>query len=405
MKNLRPAAIVLVLSGVALADDSTQRAAQAELVADASSRSSFAGADGASGWKNGKFSISDGGPNVLNIGGYTQLRYNGNFRTDQPDGDEYTGGFQVQRARLKMDGSVWNKALTYNVMTELSGSSGATLMDAEAKYTFENKTFVRMGQYKPVFNREELVSDTGQLDVERSVTNSVFTMARSQGIGIGWQNDKVRLGADITDGTNNLNTSWDSPKEADFAINGRAEWMFAGKDWKRFSDFTSWRGAEYAGLIGAAFDYESYGDTGGGAADKSLMKAAADVSVEGGGWNAFAAVLWQQNDPDSGEESEAVGVVAQAGVFVTEQVEVFGRYDGIYPNEIAGPDDFNTATVGANYYLSPNSNAVKLSADVIYYFDPEADCAIVPAPSTTLNLLPDSEGDQVAFRIQLQVVF
>lgn len=388
------------------ADDSADRAAEAELYADAATRASFA-ADGAgSGWDKGKFTLTDGGPNVLRVGGYMQLRYNGNFRQDQPDGDDYTGGFQVQRARLKLDGSVWDKALTYNVMTELAGSSGARLMDAEVRYTFDNKVYVRGGQYKPVFNREELVSDTVQLAVERSVTNTVFSMTRSQGVGIGWQSEQVRLGSDITDGSNNLNTPYDSPKQADFAINARAEWMFVGTDFKRFNDFTSWRESEFTGMLGGAVDYETYdAGNGGSASGYDLLKATADLSLEGNGWNAFAAFFWQQSDPNGGDSTSDMGVVAQGGVFVTDQMELFARYDAVFPDEETGPDNFNTVTAGINYYVSPRSHVFKISGDVIYYIDAVSDCAIIRAPNTTLNLLPDTEGGQVAFMLQAQIIF
>ena len=147
------------------------------------------------------------------------------------------------------------------------------------------------------------------------------------------------------------------------------------------------------------------GDTGGGATEKSLMKGTVDASLEGNGWNAFVAGLWQQSDPDSGPVAMAYGVVAQGGFFVTDQVELLARYDAIFPNQVAGPDDFNTLTAGINYFVSPMSHVFVISGDFIYYFDPESDCAIIPAPSTTLDLLTDSSGDQIAFRIQAQIVF
>lgn len=405
--NVNVASVVslMLVGGSTFAQQPAAEAAKHELVMDSVTRTSSLAEDSPSGWKNGKFKLTDGGPNTMNIGGLLQFRYNGNFREDQPDGSEYTGGFQVQRARLRLDGTVWDKAFSYNVMMEMASSSGAFLLDAEGRYTFENKAYVRFGQYKPLFTREEIISDQFQLDIERSVTNSVFTMARSQGIGAGWLNEAFRLGADITDGSNQLNSPWSGGTEADFAVTGRADWMIAGKDWKRFSDFTSWRGSEFAAMLGGAFDYETYGDTGGGATSRDLVKATADLSLEGNGWNAFAAILWQQSDPDSGPTAEAIGAVAQGGVFVADQVELYARYDGVFPNEVAGPDNFNTGTVGINYFVTPQSHAFRLSADFIYYFDPESECAIIPAPSTTLNLLQDDEGNQIAFRLQAQVIY
>src|SRR5262245_31260684 len=71
------------------------RAYQAELLADAATRTS--GLQGASsGYNNGKFSITDGGANTLNIGGYVQARYLMNFRDDQPNNEDFTNGFQIR---------------------------------------------------------------------------------------------------------------------------------------------------------------------------------------------------------------------------------------------------------------------------------------------------------------------
>ena len=58
----------------------------------------------------------------------------------------------------------------------------------------------------PLFLREELVGDTYQLTVERSIVNGTFTMARSSGAGVGWSNSDLRMGADFTDGSAQINT-------------------------------------------------------------------------------------------------------------------------------------------------------------------------------------------------------
>ena len=242
-----------------------RQAYAAELAGDAAGRTSLLADGDSSGFVKGKFTLSDGGANTLIIGGFIQSRYQANFRDTGNSDSDYTGGFQVNRARLKFNGSVWDKAFTYNILTELSTAAGsATLLDAEAKYTFENKVYVRAGQFKPMFNREELVSDIYQLTAERSTTNSVFSLTRSQGVGLGWSGSQFRAAADIHDGGKALNTDFDSSKEADFAITARADWMYAGDNFKRFDDFTSWRGSGYTGMISAALDWETCGDTGGG---------------------------------------------------------------------------------------------------------------------------------------------
>jgi hypothetical protein len=385
---------------------------EAELLSDAASRTLMLGDEQSpNGYINGKFTLGDGGPNKLIVGGFMQNRYMGNFR-DRPDAthDSYTGGFQVARARLKFAGTVWDKNFSYFFLTELSNRSGnTTILDAEMKYTFDNKVYVRAGQYKPLYMREELVIDPLQLTVDRSLTNGAFTLTRSQGAGVGWTGSSVRMGADITDGGSNLNTEFDSRKEADFAVTGRAEWLWAGTDFKRFDDFTSYRGQTYTGMIGAAIDWETFGQSGpgtiGGAPDQRIFGATADVSAEGDGWNAYGAFMYRNRAPAGAEDRKNYGLVVQGGVFVTEQTEAFARYDVIFPDDADGPDSFNTITAGASYYLSPKSSVAKLTGDVVYYADPTNSTAIISTPNTTVNLLPDTKGNQVALRLQLQVIF
>src|SRR5262245_220152 len=248
-----------VLSPVALAQLDTpasfefSRAYQAELLSDAATRTSeLQGAS--SGYNNGKFSITDGGANTLNIGGYIQARYLMNFRGGQANNEDFTEGFQLRRARMIFSGTIWDKHLSYLIQSEFSRSTGLfTLQDAWGKYTWDNGFYVRWGQYKLPLLREELVSDTLLLAVDRTPVNATFTQNRSQAAGVGYAQKQWRIMGDFSDGLNTLNTDFnDATTEADFALTGRAEWMFSGEDFKRFDDQTSWKDSGFAGLLGGA---------------------------------------------------------------------------------------------------------------------------------------------------------
>jgi hypothetical protein len=382
----------------------------AELLADTGYRQSLLADGPTSGFVNGRFMLGDGGANVLYIRGYAQHRYYANFRDrEEETEDSFTHGFQEARVRLRFAGSIYSKKLTYDIQTELARADGAILVDSEIRYTFENKAYVRAGQYKPRFNREEIVIDSSQLAVERSLSNSIFTLGRSQGAGAGWEGSKVNISIDIHEGAANLNQPFDSPREADFATALRTEWMPVGDSFRRYSDFTSWRGSEFTMLLGAAINFETYGETGPGPStispDRDVLGLTADVSFEGNGWNAFAAGLFRDVDLQAGSNTSDFGAVVQGGVFVTEQAELFARYDALFPDETTGPDNFHSFAAGVNYYVTPESHTVKLTGDVTYYIDAEADTAFIPAPNTTIGILQDTEGDQVVLRLQLQVMF
>jgi hypothetical protein len=64
---------------------------------------------------------------------------------------------------------------------------------------------------------------------------------------------------------------------------------------------------------------------------------------------------------------------------------------------------FQTVTAGVNYYLIPESNALKISADVEYFFDSEADSLVQPSARTSVRA-GDRDG-QYALRVQLSSMF
>lgn len=375
-----------------------------ELRADAAMRTSSLAEAGA-GWEKGNFFITDGGANTLKVYGFTQFRYLANFRDEDSAGEQgdFTHGFQMRRTRIGMKGSIWDKNLTFDIVGEFSRSTGVfTLVDGFAQYKFDNGMNIRWGQFKVPFMREELISDVRQLTVERSTFNTVFSQMRSQGIQLGYEGEKFRGWAEVSDGGNAINTDFTSGSEADFGLTARGEFRWGDGDFKRFEDFTSWRGSKYAGLVGAAVHYHDGGETG-GTTDTAVFSATADVSIEGDGWNLFAAGTWRNTDPAGGASTDDFGVVVQGGFFFSDQCEAFARYDAIFPDDANG-DDFHTLTAGVNYYVSPQSHAVKISADVQYYFNDEGANALV-SPTTGSNLLADTEDGQVALRVQAQVMF
>ncbi|MCC6952127.1 MAG: hypothetical protein IT433_11880 [Phycisphaerales bacterium] len=405
MTSGRSLAIFVALAGLATpALAQTADNISRELLADAANRSSFSAAAGG-GWEKGSFFISDGGANTLTPYGFTQFRYLMNFRDEDSAGDQddFTHGFQARRTRVGMKGTVWSKNLSFDMLGEFSRSSGAfTLLDAWGQYKFENNMAIKWGQGKVGLLREELVSDTKQLTLERSTVNSVFTQGRSQMVQLAYTGESFRGWASISDGLNTLNTDFNSASEADYALTARGEFRWGDGDWKRFDDNVSWRGSKYGGMLGAAVHFQDGGETG-GTSDTQVLEATVDASMEGNGWNLFAAAVWRNTDA-SGSDSDDFGAVLQGGYLVSDQCEVFLRYDGVFPDDDSGGDDFHTLTAGANYYLSPESHAAKFSADIQYYFDAE-DAAGIISPSTGSNLLADTEDGQIALRLQMQVLF
>jgi len=415
---LAGAALSLCASG-ALAQQASSdeiRATVAEMLSDAETRSSLLSSGDAG--HDGRFFIAGDGFR-LNVGGQLQVRYIADFRDDQ-NNDDFINGFQLRRIKLNFQGDI-NKDWFFRVRASAdsggvveneldtggnptgrftSANTGGFSPDyAYAGYKFANGVRVTAGQFKLPLLREELVSSTRQLTVERSAVNATFTQSRSQGVELGYATERFRAFAALSDGLSTPNTDFIDAAEADLGVTARAEWMVAGREFKRFDDNTSWRQSGTAAMLGGAIHHQWGGETG-GTLDADVTQGTLDASVEGDGWNAFVAGVWRHRDSGGGDPDD-FGIVVQGGVFATERLEFFVRYDVLLPD--AG-DAFETATAGFNCYITPRSHALKLTGDVVYYLD-QTDATPIVRTGTALPLLVDMEGDQVVLRLQFQIVF
>jgi len=390
------AGAALSLSGAAFAQSTTgnldaSRALAGDLLADANSRTSQLAQAG------GKFTVD--------VHGYMQFRYDWNHRDDDSltDGEDNAIGFQNARTRLNVSGNLFNEDWYYFVQFGW-GPEGETLLeDAYGSYKFGNGWEVMWGQFKAPFMREELVSDKFQLAVDRSQLWNTFTAGRTQGIQLGFEGQQARVMLSFNDGAQTLNTDFTSSSEADWAVNGRLEFKWAG-DWKQALDFTSFPQSPFFGMVGVAGAWQSGGDTF-NTTDVDVGAVTADVSLEGDGWNAFAEAVYRHIDPDAGTALNDWGFGVQGGIFVSPKWELFARWDIILPDNDRSPndDDFNTLTFGANNYIMQDSHAAKFTVDFQWFLDKQS--SSLASPNTLTGLLSSGEDNQYNIRAQMQLVF
>lgn len=344
----------------------------------------------------------------IKVTAQTQFQYNINLRDDDSLGDnDTTIGFSMRRTRVNIAGAVTDN-IKAKIQVEFDAGSGeATMLEAFADWTISDNVSLRIGQQKVHFLREDTVGTTKMLTSDSSVQNRTFGQSYSQFIEAQYTADNWRGWVAFSDGFHSRNTSFNDADEADFGLTGRAEFRFGDADWKAYSQFTSFRSSASGGAFGVAGHYQSRGATNPALADdETLLSFAADFAYVGDGWNAYVSGVWAQND-DGTDEFDDYGLLAQAGVFFTDQLECFARWDGVFVDDDrgAGVDDFNTITVGVNYYITPESHAAKFTANVLYYLDAVNDTGGVVGASAGYNLLADAEDGQIALTAQLQLLF
>ena len=99
----------------------------------------------------------------------------------EEDGIEEAAGFQIRRARFKLDGHAYQPWLKYYLEYGIVANVMLTLQfDLEPS----QKLGVRLGQYKVEYNRERVDSSGAQQFVDRSIVNNPFTVDRQTGPSI-----------------------------------------------------------------------------------------------------------------------------------------------------------------------------------------------------------------------------
>ncbi|MEQ8770169.1 MAG: hypothetical protein RIB60_06640 [Phycisphaerales bacterium] len=441
VRILSAAGLTLGAGALAMAEPATldiDRAYAAELRADASRHASLL-QSGGSGY-DGAFHIGDAsGNNRLNINGHLATRWIGNL-TDEDDStvvsEGFTHGFEQQYATLSFNGNVVNPQITYNFEIELGQADrdeglSNILRDAWAQYEFEGDAegfYVRWGQFQAPLLNEENIHNGKQLAVARGPVNEFFTPSWSEGIMVGYLSDSFAIHAVLSDGIRppivgtapffggpTAGTAFNGA-DADVALSVRADVKLDGA-WEQFDDFTSFRGSDRAFKIGGGFHWQDGGSTGGPApvtpgstADYNYSLWTVDLQYEADGWNLAAGYIGHALDVEGGIDAVNHGVYVQGGVFVSDQWELFGRWDFMSIDEDfngIGDEEHHFFTLGTNYYFVPESHAVKFTGDVL--FASEESITVAGGSGGTTNrgdtgLLGGTDGEW-AIRLQLSVLF
>jgi hypothetical protein len=370
-----------------------------EVLADADTRASLLAQGATAGWDKGFYLASADGNYRLKISGQMDIRWVLNHQENAPSGDDNQYGFEMRRMKLAFEGHVIDPSWEYYIKAAFDRDGGAfELEDATVSKSFENGIEVTFGQFKLPFLREELTSSTRQLAVERSLVNEEFNQDRSKAVQVGYEADRWRVSGAYSDGFNSDNTEFDD-SNVRYAFTGRGEFLVMG-DWGQFKDFTSPRGSETGVMLGAAAHFQNGNGTG-ALASQDRFTWTLDGSAEFSGANLYAALIGNHlSDQGAVPDRDQWGFVVQGAYYVTEDWELFGRYEW-GDQDTAGQEDLSIITIGVNYYIA--SHNLKWQTDFGYAFD-----AVTSAWSTSgtgwRNDAANEDG-QTVLRTQFQLLF
>jgi hypothetical protein len=376
-----------------------------EVLADSAVRSKLFGAGLTAGYEEGFFIRSEDGSFSFRPTVIGQFRYIGSYAEGEKagGGDSFESGFEFRRLRVRFDGNVFSKDVTYGVQWE-NARGASTLLDAWGAYRFAEVWRVKGGQFTPVFSPEEYLSPALVTAVDKTLVHQMLgnNIDRVQGVELQYGGVKgadgkempVRVTVAAHDGANSINTDFRDSEKGNFGFVGRAEWLAAG----RWADTRDWSprtlGESDALLLGAGADYSDfpgyaqtlmYADV----MYKSVRKFALYGGLEG--------MLTEERNATGDRDRFDSGVIGQFSFLPARAWEPFVRYSYLRLDEPGGDDGYSEIVVGVNRYLGPDGkwfHRAKVVADVVYLPDG------APGGTTALGYQENDEA-QVVFRVQL----
>lgn len=316
-------------------------------------------------WKDGKTTIS--GKNFsLGLSNRMQVR----FTSEDLDSNSATAGperdsFRLRRMKMKFDGWVYTKDLTYELQVNFSDSANV-LEDANVNYDFtrgRKSVMIKAGQFKVPFGRQELTSSGSQQFVDRSAVSNTFARGRDIGVQL-WGTPlggKIDWRVGVFNG-NGRTTSRDD--NDDLQLNARLAWQPFGDVKYSESDFE----ASDRFLLAIAGNIEqntrqvaAAGSTAAHANEQDITGF--DVAMKYRGFSFFGELFDRENvRTGTISDFDDEGYVLQAGYFVIPQkFEIALRSAEFDPNSAIDGNERTEDGIALNWFW--NKHGHKLQAD------------------------------------------
>jgi hypothetical protein len=338
----------------------------------------------------------------LNIGAYTQLRYNANWRDKPTNNDEdFTQGFSMNRTRIFLEGK-YTDNFKYHFRANINDSADFDLLTAYLTYKVSDQWNIRAGKQFMALSREDWMYAQDVLGLEFSANDFTFAIGPSIGLQADFTEEKYRFWAGVSNGAFGGEQSFPSVDSPDIAFTGRFEYQLVGADWSIWDDLVGRRGRPTGVLLGLAGGWQ-YDHKDDGRSPKDASEAIADISFNGNGYNALIAGTWLHVNPKQDASFNNYGVLAQGGYFLTNHLQAYSRYEWLSPGNEKGLDNFNSLSVGMNYFPFLRTNRWKFTGELGYLFS--ALNKTIVGPSGALGWLETDEKGQFAARFQAQMGF
>lgn len=316
------------------------------------------------GYDKGFFIKTGDGKYSLKLTGRVQPFYTGTV--NKGDGND-KHAFEVRRGRITLEGNIHTKSLTYKLQSDF-GKGFLTLKDFHADVKLTDTVWLRAGQWKRPFSRQQIGS-SGRLEItDRAITDKAFGAGRDIGVAL---HNNYEKSPDLEWALGVFNGTGDGAKfvpttNDDGEVTGGAFTNVPGK----FRPAVVGRiglndggikGYSEADLEGGSLRWAAAasvwieGDYDGG--NNANQKVELDYIVKASGFSTtgglYAMTSQTKAQPFSSQELSHVGFHLQAGYMVTPRFQGAARFamvDAQTKFEDSAVKDQQEISVGGNYF-------------------------------------------------------
>ena len=356
---------------------------------------------------NGAFLQSADGGFGFQIGIYTQVGYNANWRDaplgNDPDfgNEDFPRGWSLNRTRLFFEGKYTDR-FAYHFRTNTNDSFDTELLVAWGQLEISDQWSLRFGKQFIPLSREDWMFPQDLLTIEFSPNDFTFAIGTSLGAFANYHARQHRLWLSFHNGAFGGREVFPS-RETDTAATVRWEWNFVGDDWDVWDDQVGRRGRSRVMMLGLSGGYQGKRvEVTEGA--KQAGQVNLDLSFNGDGYQIVLAGSATWNEPAAPDSFTNYGFLVQGGYFVTPTSQLYAQYNLVDPGDQPGElVAFNSIAFGYSYFPFAWTNRWKFSAELGHLFEALNDTIV--APSGALGWLPADEGGQMYLKLQAQFGF
>ena len=357
------------------------------------------------------FIQSSDGKYKLNLGLYTQFRYNSNMRfglpSQMPDSTkQWTNGYGMARTRIFLEGDFTDK-FYYHIRMNINALSNMELFVAYLQWNINKNMKLRAGKQFMALGREDWMYPENLASIEFSANNFTYAIWNSFGFQFHHQvNDKFRYWASIGNGVYGGRKPYPAPESSDIMLTARAEYQLIGTNWSLWDDMLGRKGQDFGMMIGVGGAYNHRYDTlSPPDHPRNGYQINVDYSVSGNGYHLFTqGSMTSRTYDNDGLDNSVYGFYGTFGYWFTKKVFGYARYDLVLKGDSQeATEDYSSPGIGVSYYPFDWTNRMRISLEYNHLNAKVNETLVVPDGS--LGLVESSYGGQQSIRFQLQFGF